>query len=192
MIRCGPCCVLGLYANVWVYITNTEICRLLTYRNLTFSYSILPYPNLPCPTLPYLALPYLILSYPTLPYTTLPRPPLLCHTLSYPTLTYPTLPYPTLTYPILPCPILSYSILPHSISAPKEGGGTAWLQAPSKAKLKKKNKFRWNYAIIGVTWFKLQLKSPTEIRWWLVHWNIEKCNKDLGIRWFLYQFSFSL
>jgi hypothetical protein len=56
--------------------------------------------------------------------------------------------------------------------APKGGGGggAAGLHTPNPHKLKfKKHRFCRHSDIKSFTWFTLQPKSATEIRWWLVH-----------------------
>jgi hypothetical protein len=42
----------------------------------------------------------------------------------------------------------------------------------------KKHRFCIHSGIRGFTWFTPQPKSVTEIGCWVVHWNIEKCNKN--------------
>jgi hypothetical protein len=58
------------------------------------------------------------------------------------------------------------------------GCSPRWQPPPSRAKFKKHGFCRY-YDIKSFTWFMLQLKSATEICWWLAHWNFEKCNKNL-------------
>jgi hypothetical protein len=52
---------------------------------------------------------------------------------------------------------------------------------PTQEKFKKHRFCRYDL-IKGCTWFTLQSKSATEIGWWLVHWNAEKCKYNLQIR----------
>jgi hypothetical protein len=70
-------------------------------------------------------------------------------------------------------------------------GGAAYQQPPPPKTKFKKHRFCRHDDIKVFTWFTLQPKSATEIGWWLVHWNIEKYNKNIKIcRFFFSSFNF--
>ena len=58
-------------------------------------------------------------------------------------------------------------------------GGCRAVTLPLHHNLKSTNLEAWWYQ--GLMWFMLQPKSATEIGWWLVHRNIENCNRKLWI-----------